>query len=36
MQMFLDGNDWKVQYFVSQIEAKTRPTPQIKNMLMAN
>ncbi len=34
MQMFLDGNDWKVQYFVSQIEAKTRPNPHIKNMFM--
>ncbi len=34
MQMFLDGNDWKVQYFISQQEVNTRNTPHVKNMFM--
>ena len=32
--MFLDGDDWKVQYFVPQREVNTRNIPNIKNMLM--
>ncbi len=34
MQMFLDGSDWKVQYFISQHEVNTRNVPNIKNMFM--